>query len=57
VVVVAVHVLMARTLPAAASRVVRRRDDLPAPGGRSRVILEDDPPIVSENDDAGPSRG
>ena len=29
----------------------------PAPHGRSRVILEDDSPIVSEDDDGGPVRG
>jgi len=29
----------------------------PAPQGRSRVILEDDSPIVSEDDDAGLVRG
>jgi hypothetical protein len=27
------------------------------PFGRARVILEDDPAIVSEDDDCGPRRG
>jgi hypothetical protein len=57
VVVVAVHVLMAGTLPATASRVVGRRDDLRRPAGGLRVILEDDAAIVSQDDDAGPFRG
>jgi hypothetical protein len=42
---------MAGTLAATASPVVGRHDDLFHPLGRSAVILEDDSPIVSEDDD------
>jgi hypothetical protein len=48
---------MARTVPSGASTVVGRRDDLVRPRGRSAVILEDDSPIVWENDDAARFRG
>jgi hypothetical protein len=44
------------------SRLARRASSaaetiLCGPGGRSRLILEDDSPIVSEKDDAAPIRG
>jgi hypothetical protein len=52
----AVHVLMARTLPAAASRVVGRAADLRRPHGRSAVILEDDGAVVSADDESSRAR-
>jgi hypothetical protein len=48
---------MAETLAATASRVVSRHDDPLRPPGRHRVILEDDSPIVWEDDDARAWRG
>jgi hypothetical protein len=39
-------------LPSSAAETI-----LPGPGGRSGVILEDDSPIVWENDDAARFRG
>jgi hypothetical protein len=48
---------MASTLAAAASTVVGRRDDSLRLLGRPRVILEDDSPIVCEDDDARAPRG
>jgi hypothetical protein len=55
--VVAIHVLMARTLSSPASRVVGRHDDLALPPGRPGVILEDDSPIVLEDDEYPRVRG